>query len=75
MMTIRTATMQDLDSIAAVEKVCFRSAEAPSREELEKRLQNYPDHFWLQMDGDRAVIGQNGVVTAAINKKDLTLVG
>ena len=29
----------------------------------------------MQMDGDRAVIGQNGVVTAAINKKDLTLVG
>ena len=47
MMTIRTATMQDLDSIAAVEKVCFRSAEAATREELEKRLQNYPDHFWL----------------------------
>ena len=47
MMTIRTATMQDLDSIAAVEKVCFRSAEAASREELERRLQNYPDHFWL----------------------------
>lgn len=29
----------------------------------------------MQMDDDRAVIGQNGVVTAAINKKDLTLVG
>ena len=27
------------------------------------------------VDGDRVVIGQNGVVTAAVNSKDLTLVG
>ena len=69
MMTIRTATMQDLDSIAAVEKVCFRSAEAASREELEKRLQNYPDHFWLQMDGDRVIAFVDGMVT---DEPDLT---
>ena len=29
----------------------------------------------IQVDGDRVVIGQNGVVTAAVNSKDLTLVG
>ena len=69
MMTIRTATMQDLDSIAAVETVCFRSAEAASREELEKRLQNYPDHFWLQMDGDRLIAFVDGMVT---DEPDLT---
>ena len=29
----------------------------------------------MQIDGSRVVIGQNGVVTAAVNSKDLTLVG
>ena len=29
----------------------------------------------IQVDGDRVVIGQNGVVTAAVNSKDLTLMG
>lgn len=29
----------------------------------------------IQVDGDRVVIGQNGVVTAAVNNKDLILVG
>lgn len=29
----------------------------------------------MQVDGDRVVIGLNGVVTAAVNSKDLTLVG
>ena len=29
----------------------------------------------IQIDGPRVVIGLNGVVTAAINIKDLTLVG
>lgn len=29
----------------------------------------------MQVDGSRVVIGQNGVVTAAVNSKDLTLVG
>lgn len=29
----------------------------------------------IQVDGDRVVIGQNGVVTAAVNNRDLTLVG
>ena len=29
----------------------------------------------MQVDGDRVVIGLNGVVTAAVNSKDLTLAG
>ena len=29
----------------------------------------------IQIDGSRVVIGLNGVVTAAVNIKDLTLVG
>ena len=69
MMTIRTATMQDLDAIAAVEKVCFRAAEAAPKEELEKRLRHYPEHFWLMLDGDRLVAFVDGMVT---DQPDLT---
>ena len=45
--TIRTATMDDLDSIAAVEAECFPAAEAAAREEFEDRIRVYGSHFWL----------------------------
>ena len=38
---IRTATMDDLEMIAAVEAECFPAAEAATREEFAKRLQHY----------------------------------
>ena len=58
----------------------FRAAEAEIERQMSawyRRFAANNDNTYtvMQMDGDRAVIGQNGVVTAAINKKDLTLVG
>ena len=44
-MNIRTATLQDIDQIAAVEKECFPAAEAATKEEFEQRLSHYADHF------------------------------
>lgn len=35
-MNIRTATLQDIDQIAAVEKECFPAAEAATKEEFEQ---------------------------------------
>ena len=58
---IRTATLADLDAVAAVEAACFPAAEAATREELADRLAHYGDHFWLMFDG--------GTVTA---RTDLT---
>ena len=46
-MDIRTATMDDLEQIAAVERACFPAAEAATREEFAQRLAHYADHFWL----------------------------
>ena len=46
-MNIRTASLQDLDAIAAVEAVCFPPAEAADKDSLRRRLTVYPDHFWL----------------------------
>ena len=51
-MNIRTATLQDIDQIAAVEKECFPAAEAATKEEFEQRLSHYGDHFWLMFEDD-----------------------
>ena len=50
-MEIRTAELSDLDAIARVEAVCFPQAEAATREDFEKRLAAYRNHFWLLFDG------------------------
>ncbi len=68
-MTIRTATMNDLNAITAVEAECFPAAEAASREEFSKRLTYYNDHFWLMFDEDKLIAFVDGFVT---NQKDLS---
>ena len=67
--TIRTATMDDLDSIAAVEAECFPATEAAAREEFADRIRVYGSHFWLLHEGDRLVSFVDGFVT---DKEDLT---
>ena len=61
-MDIRTATMDDLEQIAAVERACFPAAEAATREEFARRLTHYADHFWLMLDGEKLI---GFVITAA----------
>ena len=68
-MTIRTAQMEDIDAITAVETECFPPAEAATREEFAERLKYYKDHFWLMFDEERLVAFVDGMVTG---QKDLT---
>ena len=68
-MTIRTATIEDLDAVSAVEAQCFPPSEAATREEFKDRLTHYADHFWLMFDGDRLVAFVDGFVT---DEPDLT---
>ena len=68
-MKIRTATMADLDALAAVEARCFPAAEAASREELAARLRAYGDHFWLLEEDGRITAFADGMVT---DQPDLT---
>ena len=68
-MVIRTATMADLEQIAAVEAECFPAAEAATREEFEERLAHYADHFWLMFDGEKLISFVDGFVT---DEPDLT---
>lgn len=62
-MIIRTANMEDLDTVASVEALCFPPAEAATKEAFAQRLQYYADHFWLMFDGDRLVSFVDGFVT------------
>ena len=66
---IRTATMDDLEMIAAVEAECFSAAEAATKEEFAKRLQHYSDHFWLMFEGEKLIAFVDGFVT---DEADLT---
>ena len=69
-MDIRTATMDDLEQIAAVERACFPAAEAATREEFAQRLAHYADHFWLMRDGARLVAFVDGMVTDQADLSD-----
>lgn len=69
-MMIRNATIHDLDAITAVEAACFPPAEAADRDSLRRRLETYPDHFWLLWDRDTLVSFVNGMVTHDPDLKD-----
>lgn len=68
-MEIRTATMSDLDAVAAVEAECFPVAEAATKEEFAERIKYYGDHFWLMFEGDKLIAFLDGFVT---DEPDLT---
>ena len=68
-MEIRTATLDDLDAVAAVEAECFPPAEAAGRAEFAQRLRYYGSHFWLMFDGEKLIGFVDGMVT---NRADLT---
>lgn len=62
-MIIRTANMEDLETIAEMEALCFPPAEAATKEAFAHRLRHYANHFWLMFDGDRLVSFVDGFVT------------
>ena len=68
-MNIRTATLNDLDAVTAVEAACFPAAEAASKKEFAARLRYYGNHFWLMLDGEKLIGFVDGMVT---DKADLS---
>ena len=44
-MNIRTATLDDLQAVTAVEAACFPAAEAASEERMRDRISHFGDHF------------------------------
>lgn len=62
-MKLRIATLIDLDALTALENMCFPPNEAASRESFIRRLQVFPDHFWILESEGRLVGFINGMVT------------
>ena len=68
-MIIRTATIDDLQAVAAVEAECFPAAEAATEEEFAERLKYYGNHFWLMFEEEKLIAFVDGFVT---DEADLT---
>ncbi len=68
-MIIRTATMDDLQAVAAVEAECFPATEAATEEEFAERLKYYGNHFWLMFEEEKLIAFVDGFVT---DEADLT---
>ena len=69
-MEIRTASPGDLPAIIEIEAQCFPAAEAASAAGLSARLEHYPNHFWLLLDGSTMVGFVNGLVTDEADLRD-----
>ena len=66
---IRTASIEDLNAVSAVEAECFPPAEAASKADFERRIRAYGNHFWLMFENGQLVSFVDGMVT---NQADLT---
>lgn len=64
MLEIRNATLADLNEIARLEQLCFPKEEAATAEDLKKRLQTYPNHFWLLERDGKLVSMVDGLVSS-----------
>ena len=69
-MHIRTAVMEDLGVLTAIEAACFPAAEAAKEEDFRKRLSVYPEHFWLLEEDGQVVSFVNGLVTNEPHLRD-----
>ena len=69
-MSIRTANMNDLAALTAIEAACFPAAEAATEADFAKRLAVYPEHFWLLEQDGEIVSFVNGMVTNEADLRD-----
>lgn len=56
MINIRSANLEDLQKLTAIEAECFPPAEAASESSLAARLEVYPEYFWI-VEEDGVVMG------------------
>lgn len=59
---IRTATIDDLDEITELERLCFNEKERADRDSFCDRLSTFPNHFYiLELDGKIAALVNGSV--------------
>ena len=68
--TIRNATLNDLDTVTEIEAVCFPAAEAATRESFEDRLKTFADSFFIAEENGKAIGFINGAVTDSVTITD-----
>lgn len=68
-MNIRHAKMDDVKELARIEGISYPAAEGASEESIGKRVQAFPEHFWLLEEDGKIRSFINGMVT---NVRDLT---
>lgn len=67
---IRQVKQDDLTAVASLETACFPNAEAADRESLKKRIEAFPESFFVA-ETDGLVIGMiNGCVTDQLTISD-----
>lgn len=69
-MTIRHATIEDLDSITLIETTSFHKQEAAKKEEIKERLELNGDCFWLLDDYGEVFAFVHGFPTNEENLSD-----
>ena len=69
-MTIRHATIDDLDIITLIETTSFNKTEAAKKEEINDRLELNGDFFWLLDDFGEVLAFVRGLPTNAENLSD-----
>ena len=69
-MTIRHATIDDLDIITLIETTSFNKTEAAKKEEINDRLELNGDIFWLLDDFGEVLAFVHGLPTNAENLSD-----
>lgn len=62
-MKIRKATLNDLEQLVEIEKICFPVSEAASRKSFENRLLNFSECFWLLEHNQKIIAFINGMTT------------
>lgn len=60
---IRKAHLDDLEQISDLEQICFPKSEAATKHALKKRLEKYPDCFFVLTVSEKIVSMVNGMVT------------
>lgn len=68
--SIRYADINDLKKIAELERLCFPAEEAATESSFLKRLNIYPNHFWILESDGRIISVINGMVTDEADLKD-----
>lgn len=69
-MEIRTAVQGDLPQILRIESICFPAAEAATEAGFARRLEYYPNHFWVLLEEQEMVGFVNGLVTDERDLRD-----